>query len=525
MKRSSLFALLALAGTARAALPRVLVETPLAPVSAPAFVAAPSAASLSAAPAALSATPAPARAATAALAAPAAAPALAALAPAAAPAKGSAAHAASVTDGPRAIDALRANAPLADKLSGAAKSGSIENAAGALESNFNAAASLGDAVPGSGSAAPSYVGAHDALLARLLELVTLEDGGVPERRAALTKAFARMLETPTARALAERFLADGIPAVVRFEAFEGSRIYEANGRKIFYAPRAFTEWKGDHVEVRMNLDYLGTDDEFQQQDLPPTIAHELLGHGLWYSRAARENALQAFHHHDLNETNARLVGWLVDFELDRRFEENGAWSYLQDPTAFLNHLKLRLPYYALTWSTEELAHPRETLEARSAAAKAKQASLRIQLANHSSWNAVIGFFIRRGVLPESRARALRGYMVDTAQSYKDEIAMMDSLIAEVDATVGRMNAEPDRSSERYLQWAATHPLFADLKDETDANTRRLLEQVRNTPAKMGDESEATTKAREEHWRGQLTFDELVEMYRADREKHPEHWQS
>jgi hypothetical protein len=334
-----------------------------------------------------------------------------------------------------------------------------------------------------------------------------------------------MLTTPTARALAERFIEDGVPAVVRFEAFEGSKIFDVNGRKTFYAPRAFTEWKGDHVEVRMNLDYLGTDPEFQEQDLPSTLAHELLGHGLWYSRAVRENALQAFHHHDLNETNARLVGWLVDFELDQRFEEGGAWSYLQSPDAFLSHLKLRLPYYALTWSTAELARPRETLEERSLAAKAKREQLRTQLANHSSWNGVIDHFVSHHAVAETRLRALRAYMADTAQSYKDEIGVMDALIAEVDATVGRMNAEPDRASEKYLQWAATHPLFTDLRKETDENTRRLLEAVSRTPAKLGDESAAAVKAREDHWRGQITFEELVEMYRKDREQNPKHWQS
>ena len=35
--------------------------------------------------------------------------------------------------------------------------------------------------------------------------------------------------------------------------------------------------------------------------------------------ALAQEAYQAFHHHELNETNARLVGWLVDFELDGRF--------------------------------------------------------------------------------------------------------------------------------------------------------------------------------------------------------------
>ncbi|MDE2144175.1 MAG: hypothetical protein KGJ84_17340, partial [Elusimicrobia bacterium] len=326
-----------------------------------------------------------------------------------------------------------------------------------------------------------------------------------------------------ARALAERYLADGAPAVVRFERFEGSRIFDVDGRKIFYAPRAFTEWKGDHVEVRLNQDYLGTDPEFLKQDLPPILAHELLGHGLWYSRAVRENALQAFHHHELNETNARLVGWLADFELDGRFEDSGAWDYLQDPAGFLSNLKLRLPYYALTFSNEELARPIQALESRSAAAKEKRARLEAELANLISWNPVIDHFARHHGIAEPRLRALRGYMTDNEAGYREELKVMDALIADVDATVGRMKAEPDRVSERYLQSAAAHPMFADLVRETATNGRRLLQMVGAASAQAGDESAEAARRRDDHWRGQVTFDELVEMYRRDREENPRHW--
>ncbi|HEX4047077.1 MAG TPA: hypothetical protein VH309_04560, partial [Elusimicrobiota bacterium] len=65
----------------------------------------------------------------------------------------------------------------------------------------------------------------------------------------------------------------------------------------------------------------------------------------------------------------------------------------------------------------------------------------------------------------------------------------------------------------------------DLRREVDESTRRLREQVSRTSAKQGDESAAALQAREDHWRGQITFDELVKMYREDREKNPNHWRS
>jgi hypothetical protein len=218
------------------------------------------------------------------------------------------------------------------------------------------------------------------------------------------------------------------------------------------------------------------------------------------------------------------VQWLVDFELDQRFEAGGAWGYLGDPGSFLKSLKLRHSSYATTWSTAELARPRETLEERSKEAQAAREKVRVKLANHSSWIAVIDHFASHHSVEESRLRALRAYMAETAQIYEFEIGILDAVVAEVDAVVGRMNAEPDRVSEKYLQGVAAHPFFSDLQRDTDESARRLIEQVNSAAARPGEETEAKKKAREDHWRGQITFDELMEMYRKDREQHPAHWQ-
>lgn len=533
MRRAWIAFLLSTAGAAQAALPRVALEVPLAPVGAPSFIAAPGAAAasgmtvlptaLSAAPASLSAAPLPLAAAPSAAApAPAAAlPLHAAPALSALPIPEAFAARPAAADGKvRAADALRAHAGEIERLAADLNSASAEDAAAAMSRSFSAAAALGPENPGAPSAAPGSPEARADLLNRLLQRVRIDDGGVPERGAALKKAFERMLLSPSARTFAERFIADGAPAVVRFEEVPGSRVYVVDGRRIFHAPRAFTEWRDGEVEVRMNLDYLGTDQAFQDQDLPPTLAHELLGHGLWYARAARENAYQAYHHHELNETNARLVGWLTDFELDGRLEESGAWSYIADPAGFLAYLKLRLPYYALTFSNDELMRPVAALKARLAAAKARRPAIERERANTASWVPLIKHFVKEHGIPESRFRALRQHLDDSDKSYAADLETLDALIAEVDATLGRMHAEPDQASERYLQWAATHPIFVDLARETAENTARLQEMVRLHPPLP--DLEAARQAAE-HWKGQITFDELVRMIEKDQRDHPHHW--
>jgi hypothetical protein len=504
MRRSTLLLLLALSGTANAALSRVSLESPLAPVSPVSWIAAPSALSVSAAPLDFDAAPVP-LAFPAALPAPARAEAAAAALPnPAAPLAPAAAGAAR----PKIVDALKPNAPPSDSFAAPAPNESAEDSVQALENVFDQAEKPADAAP-------------DPLLARLLQHVRLDDGGIPERRAALTRAVERMLESPAARTLAERFIADGNAAVVRFDAFEGSKIQVADGRKTFYGTHGSATWQADHVKVIMNQDYLESDEELRHQELPAYLAHELFGHGLWLPRVTREDLFLAYKHHDLNEHYARLVQWLVDFELDHRFERGGGWGYLQNPSAFLSGLKLRHSSYATTWSTAELARPRETLEERSKEARAAREKALVNLANHSSWNKVIDHFASQHEVAESRLRALRAYMTERAQIYQFDIGTLDAVIAEVDALVGRMNAETDRGSEQYLRQAATHPLFADLQTETDESVRRLIELANGASAQP--ESEASVKASEDHWRGQITFDQLVKMYKKDKKENPAHW--
>ncbi len=368
-----------------------------------------------------------------------------------------------------------------------------------------------------GAAAPT------PLLERLLSRVTLDDGGKPEHRAELHRAFTRMLESPSMRALAERYAAEGAPATVRFEPLADTRRGDVDGRPFFQGTRALTDWTGDAVLVRLNAAYLESHEHYRAQSLPSILAHELLGHGLWYARAARENILQAFHHHELNETNARLVGWLSDFEQDGRFEEAGVWTYLRDPQAYLDGLKMRLPYYALTFSQEELGRPVEALEARLAAAQAARARLMTERGNQRTWEGVINHFASHHHAPEASFRALRAQFAQSDAAYTAEIAAVDELSAQVSVVLGRFKAEQDKVSERYLRGAAEHPLFADLQREADANLSKLLDHVRSAGARPEDESPEAARLREAHWRGQIDFSELRRMYEEDRAAHPDHW--
>jgi len=399
-----------------------------------------------------------------------------------------------------------------------------EAGAGALEKNFMSAASLGDgsgAVPAGGDAKIPALTDARPLLTRMLERVRLDDRGRADEKAALESSFKRLLETPTGRRYAEEFLAEGLTAVVRFDDFPDSQLFLVDGRKKFYAAQAYTDWRQEgYAEIRLNRHYVDGDPEFMRESLPSIIGHELLGHGLWYGRAAKENLYLAFHYHELNETLARLVGWAVDHKLDGRFEEAGAWNYLADPASYLSNLKMRLPYYAVTFGHAEMAHPLGTLRVRLESARQEVERANRNLASQKTWLPVLDHFSRDHGIAPRRFELLRKELADLEAHYQNEVVNAESIVREVSGLMERIAAEPDHASEKYLSQAAAHPFFERLS----ADTQRLgaaLEKTANASPPAPPRAAAPRPA------DQISWEQLAKMYKddvaADATRSTKHW--
>lgn len=362
------------------------------------------------------------------------------------------------------------------------------------------------------------------LLSRLLTHVTIEDDGDPSKHETIVRALARMLESKTARALAERFVAEDESAVVRFQTIDGTRFIEHDGARAIDGFRGLTNRCDDRLIVVINDAYLAASARCQAEDLPATLAHELLGHGLWYVRAARANLFLGIHYHTLNEINARLVGWLVDIELDGRIETGrAAQAHIDDPDGYGNDLRFSLPYYAMTFSSAEMLRPAVTLEARLAGARERRGAVEKQIANHRTWYAVINHFVAKHGLDESRLRDLRAEMAETDKSLTGKLAQADAVAAEIVAMLERLRAETDQDSEAYLRRAAAHPLIAELAASAAEHDRRLRECVAASPHDPYIGSWEPDPQSADADSDRVTFDDLVAMYRRDLAEHPEHW--
>lgn len=81
-------------------------------------------------------------------------------------------------------------------------------------------------------------------------------------------------------------------------------------------------------------------------------------------RAERAQVRQGYYHDGPNETHARLIGWLISCELNGPAGSAEPIRYLRASAQYLAELKLKLPYYALTFSSQEMLRPTEVITAR-----------------------------------------------------------------------------------------------------------------------------------------------------------------
>ena len=335
----------------------------------------------------------------------------------------------------------------------------------------------------------------------LLQRVELGDEGDPGQ-AILVEAMRRLLCAPTAQAAARDFLAEAVPARILFGPMDA---------------KGLALWSEGAVRVTINEGYLRGDFAPEGPSLPVVLCHELLGHGVWHARGARQNAWQAIHHHELNEVYALLLGWIVEMELGGGAPGPGALSYLADPEGYVANMKLRTTYYALTFSSAAMRRPMETIAARIEWMEAQKVELERGLANHRSWAPAADALVRWGRVPEHQVTAVRRDLADQDAALQNDLRSIDLGLGELRATLERMRSEADRQSERYLVWAADCPAVLTLTQETQALEQRLRTLLSTAPSL---EDGPPPVAPDD---GQLTFDQLAELYRQDRAEYPQRW--
>lgn len=225
------------------------------------------------------------------------------------------------------------------------------------------------------------------LLADFKKQIVMNDHGDPAERAALDSMLARMMDSPTAREVAEKFVEEGARVEISLENIPGSTVATVEGKKTLWGTRGFTEtWKVP-PRVVLNKFFVENEKDFGIG----TLAHETLGHAFEAQRAGPELGGLYLYNTD-EEENARMIGWLVRTELEVKPEAE-IWRYMESPEANAESLKMASVYYALTLTSEEMKDPVPAYEKRLADAGKALTQLNGRIEKYEDWKKIIAHLV------------------------------------------------------------------------------------------------------------------------------------
>ena len=354
--------------------------------------------------------------------------------------------------------------------------------------------------------APGPAAAADPLAARLRARLALDDGGDPFAREALDMAVRRLLESPTARELAEELIARGVTVKISFAAMDHSVVAERGGAKFLAGYGGTTTQVPGGAWVKLNRDYLRTDTAYLLRDLPDTLGHELLGHALGAARAETAGAARAWSRWRGDELSAGVTGWVIAAELGAIPNNEYMWRWLEDPERYFRALHLAGAYYAKTLSAPEAANPVAAYRERLARVDAALELLDRRASEAVDWNKVIDHFEQEHGADPRRLALVRSELASAA-SPEERAAERARLLA-----VRRELAAACVSSDDPPRKDFENPLF----DEAEARTARLAERLRAAIARAAMPAPRRDPA-------DVGIDELAAMYRKDLIDNPAHW--
>ena len=142
------------------------------------------------------------------------------------------------------------------------------------------------------------------LLAEFKKHVIMDDHGVPAERTAMDAMLARMMESPTAREVAAKFIKADAKVKFSLEEMPGSAVETREGKKTIVGFRGHTLINDNPPSVVLNKLYMqpGVD------GAEGTLAHEMLGHALERQLYGGGDDV-IYQYNETEEENARLIGW------------------------------------------------------------------------------------------------------------------------------------------------------------------------------------------------------------------------
>jgi hypothetical protein len=378
---------------------------------------------------------------------------------------------------------------------------------------FVTASARADALPASTVDAERAAEALEGLK----RVVTRESHGDAAQRDALEDALARLVRTPTGVELAEEFVKLRQPVKIQFSkpAKEGG-VVEQNGRKVLQTSGGFMRPEDGQPNVFLNKEYLLCSPGWREDAIAATLAHELLGHSMIWTKAKAAGMIKVNDVYRGDEATAGLVGWLVSAELGLPLSNGHMWRYLEDREDFHKNLHVNLPYYSGTFSRAEMKAPSAALKARRVTVAAELKRLPAQRAEVARDQAVLDHFVKVHGLDRKKVRSLEEGLKNQRVWHDAHEKSLGEIDAYIVARLKHYETDDGRKEAADLLRKSDDRYF----DAAEARENKLAARLEKLTAGRSPESSfPATPA------GQLSWAEVRKMLAEDKKDNPDHWKS
>lgn len=340
------------------------------------------------------------------------------------------------------------------------------------------------------------------LLADFKKQIVMNDHGNPAERAALDSMLARMMDSPTAREVAAKFVEEGARVEISLEDIPGSTIATVEGKKTLWGTRGFTETTKVPPRVVLNKYFMENERDYGIG----TLSHETLGHAFEAQRAGP--GLRGLYLYNTDEEeNARMIGWLVRTELEVKPEAE-IWRYMESPEANAESLKMASVYYALTLTSEEMKDPVPAYEKRLADAGKALDQLAGRIEKYEEWKKIIAHLVNDHKMDPASFQSRR----DDVENALKGIPKSQKNYADIKTALqGRLAYFRTEEGKQYLL-----ALAAESENEYFKNKDAVIldRRGRLSGLLIGKPQESTAPP---PLAGQITWQQLAELAKKDKE--------
>lgn len=357
------------------------------------------------------------------------------------------------------------------------------------------------------TATPSPAGGNkEQLAAELKKRITFDDHGNPAERAALDSMISRMMDSPTAREIAAKFINENAKVEISFEEMPESIVATVDGKKTIWGRRAYTQYT-EPTRVVLNKFYMQYDKDLGTG----MLAHEMLGHTLERHRGGA--ALRDVQYYNANEEeNARLVGWLVATELNVKPEDE-IWAYTQDPDANMEAIKTWAVDYALTLTSEEMKDPVTVYKRRLAGADKEAEQLSKE--RYGEWDKMADHFVSEHKMDPASFQTVKNVLSNAIKDLPRRQKLAMAIKDKLQGLLNSFSSDEGKAFLRRLSKESEDDYFKQ-KDAAILEWRKRLSSllVGKTPGTSPEASSPPPPV------GQITWEQLRELIEKDESSCP-----